>query len=88
MSNDIINNLFDVRFGIGGILLTDKAMGTGGYTFIPKGEMDLEFLWNIGLGGGLITLKEFGNALESIEHIDGNVQDPESGYDTLFEITC
>jgi hypothetical protein len=85
---ELIANVFSVEFVVKdaatGILLVDAKLGTGGAIFLQvDSHSDLDLIWNLSLGGGLVPCSVLDEALREGQWIDSlefNVQDPEYKY--------
>jgi len=86
--NKLIVEIFSVEFinkpEATGILLVDKELGTGGAIFLQVDPgTDLDLVWNMSLGGGLVPCSVLDEGLREgawIDSLEFNVQDPNYKY--------
>jgi hypothetical protein len=86
--NELLLEAFRIEFiykpEATGILLVDAKLGTGGAIFLQvDSHSDLDLIWNLSLGGGLVPCSVLDEALREGQWIDSlefNVQDPEYKY--------
>jgi len=86
--NKLIVECFSIELinkpGATGILLVDLKLGTGGAIFLQvDSHSDLDLIWNLSLGGGLVPCSVLDEALREgqwIDSLDFNVQDPNYKY--------